>query len=265
MDNPVRQRPRTQPVFRHRSKLFVLWTALLCSPVVMAGNTYIYKDKSGRTHITNVPTTEAGFKLIKTIATPVYKKAPEQKLATTESEPATAGAIQYGGSGWKLIAPSDGRMTAAMLGNIGAGKSTRPFSVNAKNQQRFAGVVRQAAQKYNLDPYLVHAVISAESAYNPTAKSHAGATGLMQLMPATAERFGVKNSLDPVANIHGGARYLRWLLNYFNGNVNLALAGYNAGEGAVVKYNYQIPPYKETQTYVSRVLQFYRHYRSKGG
>jgi len=237
----------------------LLAIVLLGSSVALAGNTYIYKDKNGRTHITNMVSDEPGFTLIKTIATPVYKKSSAEK-STTE-EPALASAIQYGGSGWKLITPNKGGLTAAMLAGIG---NSKPFAINSAKRQRYASIIAAAARKHNLDPNLVHAVISAESAYNPRAKSSAGAMGLMQLMPATAKRFGVSNAYDPVANIQGGTRYLRWLLNYFNGNVNLALAGYNAGEGAVVKYNYQIPPYKETKTYVSRVLQFYNHYRTRG-
>ena len=232
---------------------------LLCAwQLALAGNTYIYKDKKGRTHITNVPVNESGYTLVKTIATPVYKKTKQK------SEPVAAGNIEYNGSGWKLITPSDGRMTAAIMEGLGKGHR-KPPSIRSSKRQAYAGLIAQAAARHNLDPHLVHAVISAESAYNPRATSHAGAMGLMQLMPATAERFGVGNAYDPAANIQGGTRYLRWLLNYFKGNINLALAGYNAGEGAVVKYKYQIPPYKETQTYVSRVLQYYHQYRSQGG
>jgi hypothetical protein len=115
--------------------------------------------------------------------------------------------------------------------------------------------------QYRLEPALMHAVISAESSYNPWAVSPKGAMGLMQLMPGTAERFGVSNPYDPVANMHGGARYLRWLLDRFN-DPRLAVAAYNAGEGAVQKYGNQIPPYQETQTYVVRVLDFYQRYRT---
>jgi len=98
-------------------------------------------------------------------------------------------------------------------------------------------------------------VIRTESAYKANAQSHAGACGLMQLMPATARRFRVQNIWDPSENIRGGAEYLRFLLNLFDGDLHLALAGYNAGEGAVKKYDYQIPPYRETQDYVRKVLQ----------
>jgi soluble lytic murein transglycosylase-like protein len=97
----------------------------------------------------------------------------------------------------------------------------------------------------------------AESAFNRTAISVKGASGLMQLMPATATRFGVKNIFDPRENVLGGTRYLRWLLDRFNGDVRLALAGYNAGEGAVEFYGYRIPPYLETQNYVRLIYSRY--------
>ncbi len=105
-------------------------------------------------------------------------------------------------------------------------------------------------------PELLHAVIRAESAYQPNALSHAGACGLMQLMPATAKRFKVQNIWDPAENIEGGATYLRFLMDLFGNDLRLALAGYNAGENAVKRYDNQIPPYSETQNYVRKVLQF---------
>ncbi|ADC62226.1 lytic transglycosylase domain-containing protein [Allochromatium vinosum] len=113
------------------------------------------------------------------------------------------------------------------------------------------------ARRYGLSPSLLHAVIRAESAYNPAAVSRAGAQGLMQLMPGTAARYGVRDSFDPAENIRGGSAYLRDLLDLFDQDVKLALAGYNAGEGAVIKHGRQIPPYTETQDYVRKVLSFY--------
>jgi soluble lytic murein transglycosylase-like protein len=114
-----------------------------------------------------------------------------------------------------------------------------------------------AAARYHLDPCLILSVMHAESAYNRSAVSPKGASGLMQLMPATAVRFGVKNLFDPKENIIGGANYLRWLLDRFGGDVRLALAGYNAGEGAVELYGYRIPPFLETQSYVQLIYSRY--------
>ncbi len=141
--------------------------------------------------------------------------------------------------------------------------SRRPNGYFSQNRQIYSPHINRIAHQNGLDPALMHAVISAESSYNPRAVSPAGARGLMQLMPATAQRFGVRDSFDPIANMEGGAKYLRWLLNHFNGNVELALAGYNAGEGAVRRHG-GIPPYRETQTYVRRVQQFYNHFRENG-
>ena len=118
-------------------------------------------------------------------------------------------------------------------------------------------LVEAAAKKYDVDPLLVHSVIQVESGYNPYAVSPKGAQGLMQLMPGTARRFGVSNSFDVRDNIEGGVRYLKYLSELFPHDPRLAIAAYNAGEGAVWKYNYQIPPYRETEAYVYKVARKY--------
>ena len=136
-----------------------------------------------------------------------------------------------------------------------AGRARASSSDLTARRTRFERVINAYARVYGLTPDLLHAVIRTESAYNHEAVSHAGAQGLMQLMPGTAARYGVKDSFNPVENIRGGAAYLRDLLDLFDQDLKLALAGYNAGENAVIRNGYQIPPYNETQNYVRRVLQ----------
>ncbi len=118
-------------------------------------------------------------------------------------------------------------------------------------------LVQEAAAANGLDPCLILSIMRAESAFNRSAISPKGAMGLMQLMPATATRFGVKDFFDPRENVLGGSRYLRWLLDRFSGDVRLALAGYNAGEGAVEFYGNRIPPFLETQNYVRTIYSRY--------
>lgn len=124
-------------------------------------------------------------------------------------------------------------------------------------------VVAQAAEAHRLDPALLLAVIHAESGFNPLALSPKGAVGLMQLMPTTASRYGTGDLRDPLRNVQAGAAHLRYLLGRY-GDLSLALAAYNAGEGAVERYGMRIPPYAETQDYVPRVLSLYRRYQQRG-
>ncbi len=127
-----------------------------------------------------------------------------------------------------------------------------------KNKKKFSPIIAKAAKKYQLDEKLLHAVIQVESAYDEKAVSTAGAEGLMQLMPATARRYGVSNRKNARQNVDGGSRYLKDLKKMFNSKLELVLAAYNAGEGAVKKYGNQIPPYRETQDYVKKVLKLYQ-------
>lgn len=119
------------------------------------------------------------------------------------------------------------------------------------------GFIVDSGKRNSVDPLLLYSIMHQESSFKPRAMSYKGARGLMQLMPPTAVRFGVTNIWDAKQNIEGGARYMRFLLDLFGGDVNLALAGYNAGEGAVMKYGYSIPPYSETQEYVRRIGRRY--------
>lgn len=122
----------------------------------------------------------------------------------------------------------------------------------------YSPIIKNAADLYEIEEALLHAVIKTESAYNAQAISRKGAIGLMQLMPATAKRYGVTNAFDPTENIQGGTRYLKDLMAKFNNNLRLVLAAYNAGEMAVLRHGNNVPPYRETQKYVPTVMKQYQ-------
>jgi len=155
----------------------------------------------------------------------------------------------------KLIAKAKSRSKTA----AGAPSAS---SAPAKTPDEYDAYIREAASLYQIPEALVRAVIRVESNFDARAISRANAQGLMQLIPATAERMLVTDPFDARQNVLGGTRYLRVLANLFNGNLQLTLAAYNAGEGAVIKYN-GIPPYEETQAYVTKVLEYYNIYRGK--
>ena len=162
--------------------------------------------------------------------------------------------------------PTDGRYTLLL-----ASPAKQPQQVSSSTNATpaappsaalsFAPLVNEAAQANTLDAALLHAVITAESGYQPDAVSPKGARGLMQLMPETAKRYGVSNLNDPAQNISGGARYLKDLLKMFDNDLPLTLAAYNAGENAVFRYGRKIPPYRETANYVKKVLELYTDYQ----
>ncbi len=129
--------------------------------------------------------------------------------------------------------------------------------------QEYRDHIDRASRDYRVHPGLIRAVIHAESAFNPAAVSKKGAQGLMQLMPGTARDLGVDDAFDPAQNIDGGVRYLSYLLDMFNDNLELAVAAYNAGENAVLRYR-GIPPYQETERYVRKVRRLFRLYRTSG-
>jgi len=200
---------------------------------------YKYEGKNGKIYYTDTPPNKNYKRIIRT-----------KVIVRTRHNSGDLGLLSSYSKGGFSKSGSLSRQVKAMYSRI---------SHSAKaNRKKYAPLVAVAAKKYNVDQKLVHAVILAESAYNPNAVSSAGAVGLMQLMPATARRYGVTNRNDPKQSINGGTHYLRDLLKMFNANTQLAVAGYNAGEGAVMKYNNSIPPYKETQNYVKKVLAFYQ-------
>jgi hypothetical protein len=135
------------------------------------------------------------------------------------------------------------------------GKKERGWSTGRSGLDN---LIRVNGNKYNVDPYLIFLVMEQESHFNTRAVSPKGARGLMQLMPGTGARFGVRRPHDPAQNIAGGTRYLRELLNRFNNRVDLVLASYNAGEGAVIKFGHRVPPYQETRNYVKKISKRYK-------
>lgn len=138
------------------------------------------------------------------------------------------------------------------------------WTTTGLNVESYAEIVNQEAARHSIEPAFVRAIMHAESAFNPNAMSKAGAVGLMQLMPAAASDFGCSDRYDPVQNIRGGVAYMRFLMDLFDGNADLVMASYNAGQNAVLKYT-GVPPYAETQVYVQRVGVLLKRYREELG
>jgi len=173
---------------------------------------------------------------------------------TTEPDRTSSGSdktedLEFQKTKWSAMTNSP----AATLMRL-AGKSLGSFSTG---NPAIDGYILESSSRHNVDPLLIFAQMSQESSFQKKATSHKGASGLMQLMPATARRWGVKNIYNPKQNIEAGVKYMRWLLDQFNGDVKLALAAYNAGEGSVKKYGNKIPPYSETKNYVQRISAHY--------
>ena len=163
-------------------------------------------------------------------------------------------------TGW-TVAVNDGLAQRESVTTFASAKPTMASNAGLKgfttgNPMHDAFIV-DSSRRYSIDPLLIYAQMHQESSFKIRATSHKGASGLMQLMPATARRFGVTSIYDPRQNIDAGVKYMRWLLDTFRGDVVLALAGYNAGEGAVMKYGWNVPPYRETQEYVRRITARY--------
>jgi hypothetical protein len=159
------------------------------------------------------------------------------------------------------VAVTDGLAQREAVTTFGASKFTMGTSTHLKGfttgNPVYDSYIVESSRRYNIDPLLIYSQMHQESSFKLNATSYKGASGLMQLMPATARRFGVTSIYDPRQNIDAGVRYMRWLLDTFRGDVVLALAGYNAGEGAVMKYGWNVPPYRETQEYVRRITSRY--------
>jgi len=189
----------------------------LCQPRRVLADIYQYTDENGVMHFSNVSVGTA-------------KKYKKLKSATAEKQQATA-------------TPS----------------STAPSQVpssSSDSPSAYVDIINSACNRHGVDPALVHAIVKVESDFNPYAMSRKGAMGLMQLMPQTAAEMKVGNSFNPHDNIDGGVKYVRYLIDRYEGNLSLALAAYNSGETAVKKWG-TIPPYRETQNYVQRILRIY--------
>lgn len=167
------------------------------------------------------------------------------------------------GPGSELLVRGKKRIKHGTLGNAkqrgSRSKGRMAIRDLEANAQRYTRLIDRVSRELSLDRNLVHAVVRVESAYDPQAVSRTGAVGLMQLMPETAQRYGVRDSRNPTQNVYAGVLHLRNLIQRFN-DVALALAAYNAGENAVIGYGYKVPPYPETQSYVRKVLTFYRRF-----
>jgi len=166
------------------------------------------------------------------------------------------------GSGYHLVSSSQLKSGRVQVSTQKTMTSRFDSSAYKANVMRYSPTINRMASWLKLDASLLHAIVYVESSYNAKAISRSGAQGLMQLMPATAKRFGVHNSWNPEENVRGGALYLSYLLDLFDYNLTLAVAAYNAGEGAVQRHGYKIPPYPETQRYVKKVLKRYQYLRN---
>ena len=266
---------------------------MLVSPLVRAGTLYRCEGDDGVPHFVQVKIPNARCKAVGQLpavaaAKPAPAPVPDAPKASPSAPPADEGdaaqqpSVQRQNDGTRISRGAiykkqvDGVNVYTNVGGKGAGSLHSRYYVIEKcyacgdsginfgkvklNLQAYGTEIRAASLRFGVDEAIVRAIIHAESAYRPNALSRAGAQGLMQLIPATARRFGVKDPFDPGQNIQGGVEYLAWLLKRYKNDLTLASAAYNAGEGAVDRYK-GVPPYKETRNYVVRVGQLAERYR----
>jgi len=230
------------------SLLAICFIESLSGTVVYSKEIYSYIDSEGILNFTDRPSPNSSRRQVTTAqesrpTVRIYKFIDTNGVVHLTDQP--------DGPGYHLIFQGDGAFLSFSGQPYGLAKIHNKY-------KDYYNLVEDVANNTQLEPEFLHAVIQTESAYNPNAVSPKGAVGLMQLMPATARRYGVSDRSDVFSNLYGGARYLRYLLNLFGGNKELALAGYNAGENAVIRYGNQIPPYRETKSYVKRAMAIYQ-------
>ncbi len=222
----------------------IVLALMSCVLAPVSADVYKYVDADGNIFFSDEPLTGRSLRL--------EWKRTAHKLSSQNKKSSEAHRKQQAEAAAQLQAHLETSRTRAYsarpVGPVSGSMSVR--------RAHYQALIEEAARRHGLLPELLHAVIRTESAYKPDALSSAGACGLMQLMPGTADRFNVSDIWNPAENIHAGAAYLRLLLDMFDNDLRLALAGYNAGENAVKRYGNEIPPYPETQDYVRKVLQF---------
>ena len=244
-----------------------LAVAGLSCPDASAETIYRFVDTNGVLHFSNAPTDSR------------YQKVQEERVKTLAQAPAPVPVQSFAPAPSILAEERTGETIYQYMDSNGvvhfSNVPTNPRYKRLRGERTLARLkptlpasklneaILHTSHKHSLSPALVHAVIRAESAYNPNAVSSKGAMGLMQLMPGTASLLKVSNPYDPEENISGGVRYLRYLLDRFGGNLELALAAYNAGESRVLRTN-QIPRISETQQYVRKVIRFYLDFSKEG-
>lgn len=233
--------------------IMVLLTTFILSNTVIA-DVYKYTGNDGKIYYTDTPPNKKYKRIIRT---KVIVRLRKNGKALGGLNNFSKGKGSFSISGFNRTEGLNRYGIGTGLSRYGRARYRKMSRSSKANKKKYSALIAQAARKYNVDERLVHAVILAESAYNSNARSPVGAGGLMQLMPATARRFGVTDRYDPRQSIDGGTHYLKILLKMFN-STRLAVAAYNAGEGAVLKYNRTVPPYRETRNYVKKVLAYYQ-------
>ncbi len=224
-------------------KIFLLFAAIIVSTnIVFAQRARVFDNFD----------TTGGVQIVTPTVKPIMETKSGKTAAVGKSTMKASEGLAFKNSD-KVIKTSYTRLAMSFGDSMG---------VFTTGDDEVDGYIVDSSKRYGIDPLLIYSQMHQESSFKKKATSYKGASGLMQLMPATARRFGVSDIYDPQQNIDAGVKYMRWLLDKFGGDVVLALAGYNAGEGAVMKYGNNVPPYRETQEYVRRITGRYASIRN---